>query len=686
MSDTSNAALPTGYDLGDYTIESLLGDGGFGITYLASDKQLGTHVAIKEYFPQTLATRDDDWVVHCRSEIDNDAKNTFAWGLKQFLKEARALGQFKHHNIVRVLRFFEANGTAYMVMEYETGQSLSRQIMMQGNRLSEPALMRVFIPILNGLQEVHVAGLLHRDIKPDNIYLRTDESPMLIDFGSVRPTAQDGEGVQPITLTPAYAAIEQYPGQGQEGPWTDVYAIGASMYRCITGAQPIGSSQRYDAIRNYKPDPITPLEQAQPEGYSAFVLKCVDWAMQLYPKDRPQSAHDLQDALMGKRKLGEAAQHKPVPPPPPQPVEHDEDFVEQRPTSVDRWKIIRWSMVGLFAISTIAIFFAYPTGEQEIDVVTQSDDSEVTENTVQPLPGINSGSFTAVRKLTGSTGAVDAVAFVPGTNTVLSAERGGKLTIWDINSGREVAALNRHRHTVSTLVALGNGPLVAAGDDGGFIFIWDPTHKKVIDRLVGHSGAIGALAKSPNKNWLASGGRDGRVMIWDLGAEGSNRELVSKLGRIAALAVSPNGKIIAAGSANGNVYLISAGSGKILYTLTELGGLVKTTAFSPDGRWLAAGGLSDGIVIWSANDGTMAKKLVADRPGPVNALRFSRNGPWLFSGDASGMVSAWNADTGELVNSGYSHANLISDLALTTDGKTLASASSDKTLVLWALN
>ena len=683
MPETSHNTLPTGYELGDYTIESVLGQGGFGITYLANDRQLGTRVAIKEYFPNALATRDGEWGIRCRSDIDDTARKTFAWGLQQFLKEARALGQFKHHNIVRVLRFLEANGTAYMVMEYESGQSLARHLTMSGSRLSQPALLRVFVPILNGLQAVHVAGLLHRDIKPDNIYLRADESPMLIDFGSVRPTTQDGDNTQPVTLTPSYAAVEQYPGQGQEGSWTDIYSIGASMYRCITGVQPIGSIKRYDAIRTYKPDPLTPLLETRPDGYPDFVLNCVDWAMQIYPKDRPQSARELQDGLMGKRKTNTVAQPKPAPPP---PVQNADGFGEERPTTVDRWKIIRWTMVGLTATAALAIYLAYPTGNKQAHIAMEDDNAAAKTTTATTLPGIASGAFTAVRRLTGSFGAVEAVVFVPHTNTLLSATRDGELIVWEIDSGNAIASLDRHRHTVRSLVAVGHKSLIAAGDDGGNIFIWDPTRKRVTDRLSGHNGAVMALAPSPNHKWLASGGRDGRVIIWDLGAQGHSRVLASNLGRIDALSVSPDGRKIAAGTIRGDVYVISTETGRTLWKLKELGGLVKSTAFSPNGRWLAAGGLGDGIMVWSASDGAMIRKLVPQRPSAVNALQFSHDGRWLFSGDTRGMVSVWDVSKGTLTNSGYRHQGLVSDLALTPDGKTLVSASSDKTLILWALN
>lgn len=683
MSETSNNALPTGYELGDYTIESVLGQGGFGITYLANDRQLGTRVAIKEYFPNTLASRDDEWNIRCRSDIDEPARKMFAWGLTQFLKEARALGQFKHHNIVRVLRFLEANGTAYMVMEYESGQSLARQLSMRGNGLSQPALLRAFVPILNGLQAVHVAGLLHLDIKPGNIYLRTDESPMLIDFGSVRPTTPDGENIQPVTLTPSYAAVEQYPGQGQEGPWTDIYSIGASMYRCITGAQPIGSFKRYDAVRTYKPDPLTPLVDIRPDGYSDFVLNCVDWAMQIYPKNRPQSARELQDGLMGKRKVNTVSQPKAATPP---PVQNEDEFVAQRPATFDRWKIIRWTMAGLTAIAVLAVYVAYPTGDKQAQIAMDNDDAAAETTSATTLPGITSGAFTAVRRLTGSSGVVEAVVFVPHTDTLLSATRGGELVVWEISSGNTIASLDRHRHTVRSLVALGHKSLIAAGDDGGNIFIWDPTRKHVTDRLSGHNGAVMALAPSPDHKWLASGGRDGRIIIWDLAAQGHSRVLASNLGRIDALSVSPDGRKIAAGTIRGDVHVISTETGRTLWQLKELGGLVKSTVFSPNGRWLAAAGLGDGIVVWSASDGSMIRKLVSQRPGAVNTLRFSHDGHRLFSGDTSGMVLVWDVSKGTLTTSGYRHNGPVSDLALTADGKTLASASSDKTLILWALN
>jgi len=293
-------ALPRGHHLADFVIETVLGVGGFGITYLAHDSQLGSKVAIKEYLPQDISGRVEATKVFPNPDAPN-AIQDYHWGLKEFLKEARHLVRFKHPNIVRVLRFMEANGTAYMVMEYEEGKSLSEHLKHSpGRRLEEKELLRIFLPILNGLGAIHADKILHLDIKPDNIYLCNDKAPILIDFGSARQAIAGHDQAQRITLTHGFAPIEQYPDKGEPGPWTDVYAMGASMYYCISGKRPEISVNRYQTILKHQVDPLLPATKVGKGRYSNYVLECIDWALQIYAKDRPQSARELQDALMGK--------------------------------------------------------------------------------------------------------------------------------------------------------------------------------------------------------------------------------------------------------------------------------------------------------------------------------------------------------------------------------------------------
>lgn len=303
MSVYHENALEVGSSLAEYTLESVLGHGGFGITYLASDNALGSLVAIKEYLPQEIATRDKNSSTVI-PQASRDAIKQYHWGLKSFVKEARALARFKHANIVRVLRFLEANGTAYMVMEYEEGRTLAQHLKNLSQPLDEPQLFRIIMPILNGLQAVHQAGLLHLDIKPENIYLRHDGNPMLIDFGSARQAMTETGQASRVTLTHGYAPIEQYPDKGTLGPWSDVYAIGATMYRCVSGRRPPDSIERYRAVLDYKTDPLRPAVQAAAKHYRQGLLECIDWAVQIYAKDRPQTARQLQDSLMagGNRK------------------------------------------------------------------------------------------------------------------------------------------------------------------------------------------------------------------------------------------------------------------------------------------------------------------------------------------------------------------------------------------------
>lgn len=315
----SSNALPRGYRLDEYVIDSVLGTGGFGITYKAQDRKLGTWVAIKEYFPQEFASRSAAMTIVPQPGQPGEH---YEWGRQQFLKEVRALARFRHNNIVRVLRFLELNGTAYMVMDYEAGQGLHDYIEKHGQP-DERMLLQVFVPVLNGLQAVHQAGLLHLDIKPANIFLRTDRSPMLIDFGSVNNMARPSDGAGQVVLTPAYAAIEQYPGHGKQGPWTDIYSIGASLYRCVSGGDPVDAYIRAQMLRDGLPDPLTPAAQLERGKYSAYLRECIDWAMQIDAMKRPKDVAAFQEALMGKGIAGRkpVLAKQPKPPAPRAPVQ-----------------------------------------------------------------------------------------------------------------------------------------------------------------------------------------------------------------------------------------------------------------------------------------------------------------------------------------------------------------------------
>ena len=301
MSDTTivnpghggSHALPPGYELHWYKIIQVLGRGGFGMTYLAEDLNLQRKVAIKEYFPGDFAHREDGATVQPASAEKADM---YRWGLERFVAEARTLSQFEHPNIVRVLAVFEENGTGYMVMSYEEGQSL-QSLLDQGVQLDEQRLLEIVRPLLSGLALVHKHNFIHRDVKPDNIFIRTDGSPALLDFGSARQSLGDSTEMT-VLVTPGYAPVEQYfSSAAEQGPWTDIYGLGATLYRAVTGQLLTNAVERSQSQRDLRPLTQGDTQALQQSGYSAHLLAAIDHAIQVDAGARPQTAQAWLDEL-----------------------------------------------------------------------------------------------------------------------------------------------------------------------------------------------------------------------------------------------------------------------------------------------------------------------------------------------------------------------------------------------------
>jgi serine/threonine protein kinase len=294
----SSKALPPGTIIREWRLEDVLGVGGFGIVYKGRGIYFGELVAIKEYFPSSISERDAESTV---VPIGSDVEEVHALGLKKFVEEAKLLWNLstptRHPNIVSVRSLFEVHGTAYMVMDFEDGVSLSK-LLKEGRRFNERSLWNIIKPVAEGLDRAHRVGVLHRDIKPPNILITDDNRPVLIDFGSARFEAAEATSTSVTFHTPPYAAVEQYVKTYPQGPWTDVYALAVVLYECVTGEKPPEVLERLHGGLG------TPLADGHWPGFSKKFLHAIDEGMTIKPSERPQTIHAWLD-MFGKKDVEE---------------------------------------------------------------------------------------------------------------------------------------------------------------------------------------------------------------------------------------------------------------------------------------------------------------------------------------------------------------------------------------------
>lgn len=294
MPTQANQPLPDGTALQKYRILRVLAAGGFSFVYLAHDAN-EQPVAIKEYLPSTVALRVNG---AAQPQVAEENLALFRAGMKCFFEEAGALARLSHPNVMRVLDFFRANETAYLVMRYERGRALNQHITSLSGPVEELWMRNTFAQLLDGLREVHTNKLLHLDIKPANVYLRNDGTPLLIDFGAARQVLSAEGSKLPPLYTPGFAAPEMHDQRELLGPWSDIYSVGATMYACLARATPQPANARREA------DAIVPASRAWAGKYAADLLEIIDWCLRLDHLQRPQSVFALQKALLGEHRPG----------------------------------------------------------------------------------------------------------------------------------------------------------------------------------------------------------------------------------------------------------------------------------------------------------------------------------------------------------------------------------------------
>ena len=715
-----NNPLPVGYQLGEYTIQSVLGQGGFGVTYLAHDKNLNSLVALKEYFPESYAERDRNSIIHPRAGGDSADAEIYQWGLQEFLKEAQALARFKHNHIVRVLRYLEANGTAYMTMEYEEGESLSAYLRSHGGFLGEPDLLRVFLPILSGLQAVHEAGMLHLDIKPDNIYLRRSGQPMLIDFGSARQRHGKMETGR-IALTRGYSAIEQYPGNGVMGPATDVYSVGATLYRCVTGREPVDSMERHKTFGLKKIDPMPPASRFDRPLYAPHIRQCVDLSLHLKAEERPVSARALQNGLMGKEAREEKSVHWVAP-------GHGSGFIGiskaiMKPLRKSRRRgFLESTFLFLLAIVTMGIaavkilidtgrleeaelyawfdripelpydagreikrFIDARLGIEKLAVVSPTPGVPRHHPKPKPVPEKPIPPFDPAKTIALTLAAhapVSSLAFVGDNSVLVAAHEDGVVNLWNADSGALISSLKASADSLGAVAASPNGRWLALSVDGSAVQLRDARENSTVAKLSGHTATVTRLAFSADGGWLVSVDRDSAVILWDTVEQKKIFDLPKARHEILTLAVSPNGRVLAGGDLEGGIQYWDLTTGSELAYVPAQPVPVSTITYSPDGRWLAAGGQQRNLKLWGAGLNRDDRAL-RDAPEEVDVVRFTPDSRWLLVGGKDRPLEILDMGQGEVARRLGGHDNGVTVVAVSSDGARIATAGNDGKILLW---
>jgi len=599
-------ALPGGHSLHDgcYTIERVLGRGGFGITYRAVHNRLLMQVAIKELFLEG-STRQEDGFVIPPAGLGRDG---LAEAKAKFLEEARTLAQFNHPGIVRVIDVFEENNTAYLTMEYLAGETLARRILRQG-RLPVDEVEELARKVAAALSVVHAAGLLHRDVKPENIFITNDGRVVLIDFGSARAFVQGATTRYTRVVTPGYAAPEQYASQARVGPPTDIYGLGATLYHALAGNPPLPATDRLLG------EPLPPL----PDWVSPNLRLAVERALALNAAERPQTVAEFL-ALLDARRGPEGVAPVPIRPRRLRPA-----------TDPDTLNLKSAGAISPH-IGAVADLAFSPDGSL---LASASTDKTIA------IYDLGAGTLRLV--LQGHSAGVNVVRFSPDGELLASGSWDRTVRLWSLASGKRVGMLLGHEDGVYSLAFSPDGLLLASAGFDKAVRLWTVAERNLLRRLRGHTDAVLAVRFSPDGTLLASGGLDGTLRLWRP-ADGEGVGTVRAHQWVMAVEFDPGGELLATSGADGLVKLWGLPDLALLGVLKGHRDSVQALAFSPKlemSRLLASAAKDRTVCLWRLADRTLLHVL-EDHPERVQAVAFSPDGRLLACGLADGSIWFWN--------------------------------------------
>jgi serine/threonine protein kinase len=597
-------SLPLGTKLfgGKYSVGKVLGQGGFGITYMGADTILSRPVAIKELFPEGCQ-RNGTTVQPTRI-----TPSDFASMKQKFLDEARLLASLNHPGIVKVYDFFEENNTAYMVMEYLRGKSLAKLVEERGGALSEQEAVGYILKVCEALDVVHKAGYLHRDIKPENIIVCGDGRVVLIDFGAARAFMAGKTGRMTVILTPGFAPLEQYAEQAKRGAYTDIYALGATLYYLLTGQVPVSAADRMSGVELRSVREINGRVSRQVEE---AVMK----AMAMRVEERPQSVEEFV-RLLTSPSVGVATSSVSIPTSPKVSVPSVVKGVWREVATLRGHGGSVWSVT----FSPDGKFLASGSHDKTVKVW------EI-------------GRWREVATLRRHGDIVYSVSFSPDGKFLASGSY-GTVKVWEVGRWREVATLRGHQSWVYSVSFSPDGKFLASGSGDYTVKVWEVGRWREVATLRGHQDWVYSVSFSPDGKFLASGSGDYTVKVWEVG---SWREVATLRGHkysVHSVSFSPNGQFLASGSDDKTVKVWEVGSWREVATLRGHQGWVYSVSFSPDGKFLASGSGDYTVKVWEVGSWREVATLRGHQ-GWVSSVSFSPDGKFLASGSHDKTVKVW---------------------------------------------
>ncbi len=591
--------LPSGYKLANerYTVGQVLGEGGFGVTYKGLDNILGRSVAIKELFPEG-ATRVRGKVIPPRSL----GLQGFAQSKTSFKKEASRLSKFDHKGIVHVFDVVEDNNTTYLIMEFLEGKTLA-QVIGEKGKLSPEVVLLLANKVASALQVVHEAQLLHRDIKPENIFLTNDERAVLIDFGSARQFTLHKTSNHTRLVTPGYAPYEQYVSEAKFGPYTDIYALGATLYYALSGQIPPDAPSR--ALN----DNLVPLPSNTPSNLS----QAINASMAIKIDSRPANSLAFIALL-----------NKPSP----------KLTTPKSPIRNPKGKIVVQELGTLKGHNDYVNSVTFsPKGD-----LLASGSSDATVKLWQVSAGKSLKTFSR------RNGPVFSVAFSPDGNTLVSQSANNKISLRQVRNRKKIKTLPGHDSLIYSIAFNHNGTLLASGSDDYSVKLWQIKDGKNLNTFLGHEHSIFSVTfGGPEGDILASGSGDNTIKLWQVSDGALLTTLSGHSDYVFSVAFSPKGDLLASGSMDGTVKLWKVKDGTLLRTFLGHESWVWSVTFNASGDVVASGSEDKAIKLWRVRDGKNLSTLLG-HDSFVYSVAFSTSGEILASGSGDKTIKLWEIE------------------------------------------